>query len=85
LRAVTSKIIAKFLWEDIVCKHGIFGRLVIDRGLKNKNLIMQFVTDYNIKRVVISPYNVKANGMIERGYKPVIDALTKMIKGGISK
>jgi hypothetical protein len=46
---------------------------------------MQFVTDYDIKRVVISPYNVKANGMIERGYKSVINILAKMIKGGIGK
>jgi hypothetical protein len=73
------------LWEDIVCRHGIFGRLVIDRGPKNKDLIMQFVTDYGIKRVVISPYNAKINGMIERGHKPVIDVLAKMTKGGIDK
>jgi hypothetical protein len=46
---------------------------------------MQFVTDYSIKRVVISPYNVKANGMIERGHKSIIDALAKMTKGGIDK
>ena len=46
---------------------------------------MQFVTNYGIKRVVISPYNIKANGMIERGYKSIINALAKIIKGGISK
>jgi hypothetical protein len=46
---------------------------------------MQFVTDYNIKRVVISPYNAKANGMIERGYKSIVNTLAKMIKGGIGK
>jgi hypothetical protein len=46
---------------------------------------MQFVTDYGIKRVVISPYNVKANGIIERGHKPIINALAKIIKGGIGK
>jgi hypothetical protein len=46
---------------------------------------MQFVTDYSIKRVVISPYNIKANGIIERNHKPVINALTKMTKGGINK
>jgi hypothetical protein len=46
---------------------------------------MQFVTDYSIKRVVISPYNAKVNGMIERDYKPVINALVKMTKDGIGK
>jgi hypothetical protein len=46
---------------------------------------MQFVTDYSIKRIVISPYNAKANEIIERDYKPVINVLAKMIKGGIGK
>jgi hypothetical protein len=73
------------LWKNIICRHGIFGQLVINKSPKNKDLIMQFVTDYNIKRIVISPYNIKANGIIERGYKPVINALTKMTKGGIGK
>jgi hypothetical protein len=46
---------------------------------------VQFVTDYGIKRVVISPYNAKVNGMIERDYKSVINTLAKMTKGGIGK
>jgi hypothetical protein len=46
---------------------------------------VQFVTDYSIKRVIISPYNAKANGMIKRDYKSIINALAKMTKGGISK
>jgi transposase InsO family protein len=46
---------------------------------------MQFVTDYGIKRVVISPYNAKTNGMIERDHKPVINALAKIIKDDIGK
>jgi hypothetical protein len=46
---------------------------------------VQFVANYNIKRVVISPYNIKTNGMIKRDYKPVINTLVKMIKGGINK
>jgi hypothetical protein len=46
---------------------------------------MQFVTDYDIKRIVISPYNAKANGMIKRDYKPVINVLIKITKDGIGK
>jgi hypothetical protein len=46
---------------------------------------VQFVTDYDIKRVVISPYNIKINGMIERGHKSVINTLAKITKGGIGK
>jgi hypothetical protein len=46
---------------------------------------MQFITNYDIKRIVISPYNVKANGMIKRDHKPVINALAKMTKNDIGK
>jgi hypothetical protein len=46
---------------------------------------MQFITDYNIKRIVISPYNTKANGMIERNHKFIINALIKITKDGINK
>jgi hypothetical protein len=46
---------------------------------------MQFVTDYDIKRVVISPYNAKANGIIKKGHKFVINALAKIIKNDIDK
>jgi hypothetical protein len=48
-------------------------------------LIVQFITDYSIKRVIISPYNAKANGMIEKDHKSIINALAKMTKDGISK
>jgi hypothetical protein len=85
LRAAIFKIIAKFLWEDVICRHGIFRRFIINKDPENKDLVVQFVTDYSIKRVVISPYNAKANGMIERGYKSIINVLAKMTKGGIDK
>ena len=85
LRAAIFKVIVKFLWEDIICRHGIFGRLVINENPENKDLIMQFVTNYDIKRVVISPYNIKINGIIEKGHKSVINILAKIIKGGIGK
>ena len=45
----------------------------------------QFAAIYGIMRVIISAYNIKVNGMIERGHKPVINALAKITKGGIGK
>jgi hypothetical protein len=85
LRAATFKVIVKFLWEDIICRYRIFGRFIINRGLENKDLVVQFVVDYGIKRVVILPYNVKVNGMIERDHKSIINVLAKMIKDDIDK
>ena len=36
-----------------------------------------------IKRLVISAFHPQANGMVERGHKPIVDALSKMTSGGI--
>ena len=33
---------------------------------------------YNIKRVIASVYYLQGQGLIKRGYKPIIDALAKI-------
>ena len=78
----TSEAVAKFLWEDVVCRHGCFGKMVIDGGPENKDLVKAFAERYGIKRVQISAYHPQANGMVERGHKPIVDALAKMTSGG---
>jgi hypothetical protein len=35
LANATTEEIATFLWEEVVCRHGVFGRLVINRGPEN--------------------------------------------------
>jgi hypothetical protein len=65
LGAANSRQIAKFLWEDVICRHGIFRQLTVDEDLENKDVMEQLAADYGIKRVMISAYNSKANGIIE--------------------
>jgi hypothetical protein len=85
LRAVISEVITKFMWEDIICKHGIFERLFINGGPENKDLTKRFAVIYGIMRVIISAYNAKTNEMIKRGHKSVVNALAKITEGGIGK
>jgi hypothetical protein len=54
----------------------------VDENSENKNIMKQLAVDYGIKRVVISVYNSKANGMIERGHLPIINIFAKMTDGG---
>ena len=51
LSSADSDAIAKFLWEDVVCRHGCFRRLVVDSGLENKGHVTAFAKKYSIKRV----------------------------------
>jgi hypothetical protein len=54
----------------------------VDGDLENKDMVKQLAANYGIKRVVISAYNFKANGIIERGYLFIINIFAKMIDGG---
>lgn len=82
LRTLSARAVADFLWEDVTCRHGCFGKLIINGGAENKEAVGQLTRRYGIKRVVVSAYHPQANGMIERGHKPVVDALSKMSDGG---
>ena len=65
----TSAHVAKFIWEDVICRHGCFGRLIVDGGPENKDLVIELTKRYGIKRIVVSVYYAPANGMIERGHQ----------------
>ena len=82
LRTLSSRAVADFLWEDVICRHGCFGKLIIDGGSENKEAVAELARRYKVKRVVVSAYHPQANGMIERGHKPIVDALSKMSDGG---
>ena len=84
LSNANSAAVAKFLWEDVVCRHGCFGRLVVDGGPENKGHVAAFTKKYGIERVQVSAYHPAANGMVERGHKPITDALAKLTDRGLS-
>src|SRR5438045_4420288 len=82
LASASSEAVMKFLWEDVVCRHGCFGRLVIDRGPENKAHVAEFMKRYGIQRVQVSVYHPQVNGMIEWGHRPITEALARMTEGG---
>ena len=52
--------------------------MVYDGGPENKRHVAALATKYGVKRIVTSPYHPQANGAIEAGHKPVVDALAKV-------
>ncbi len=53
----------------------------LDGGSENKEAVAGLARRYKVKRVVVSAYHPQANGMIEPGHKPIVDALSKMSDG----
>jgi hypothetical protein len=77
-----SASVAKFLYEDVICRHGCFSTLVNDGGPETRKVVEILTDQYKIKQIRVSPYHPQANGMIEAGHKPVKDALSKLTHGG---
>ncbi len=77
-----ARIIAKWLFTEIICRHGVFGEVKVNGGPKFRgNELVDELGKFGIKRLVISPYNAKANGGIEVGHKPFIAALITLTLG----
>ena len=51
-----------------------------DREKENKKKTRKLLMKYLIKHVIILSYNPQANGMIERGHQPIVDALSKTVE-----
>jgi len=78
---VKSSQVAKFLYEEVICNHGVFGYLITDGGSENRGLVDSLMALYGIKVRVISPLNSRGNGLVEVGHKPFIMGLRKGTNG----
>ena len=71
------KNVAKFLYEDVICRHGCPAVVVLDRGSENLNVAKELLEAYKIDRIVTSACHPQANGLVERGHDPIVNALSK--------
>jgi hypothetical protein len=72
-----SENVAKFIYEDVICRHGCPQRIVLDGGRENLDLTKALLERYRIKRTVVSAYHPQANGLVERGHEPIVNSLAK--------
>jgi len=59
--------------------------VLVNSGSEFEEDLITLLKNLGIKRVIISPYNLKANSLNERGYFSIALALTKLCKGKIIK
>lgn len=79
---INSKKVAKFVMEEVVCRHGVFDEIVVDGGRENMGDVIKEMNKYDVRRRVISAYNSKANGAAERTHQLFLNALTALTNGG---
>jgi hypothetical protein len=76
---VNVKTVAKFLWKNVICRHDILEKLIVNDESENKNAVIELTNRYEIKRVVVFEYHSQVNEIIEREHKSLIDSLLKII------
>ena len=77
LRNIKAKTLAAFFWEEIICRYGAIGQVVTDNGAEVQEAFAELVRRYGIPHVRISPYNSKANGVVERGHFIIRESIMK--------
>jgi hypothetical protein len=77
IKAANSSNVAKFLYEDVICRHGCPRHIVLDGGRENLDMTKDLIDRYRIKETVISAFHPQANGLVERGDDAVVNSLAK--------
>src|SRR5271154_5254608 len=83
LKENNSKNVAKFLFEEVICRHGCPLKAIMDGGSENKKISKHLLEDYKVKRIVISAYHPQANGLVERGHSAIVNSLSKYCSSNI--
>ena len=82
---LTASNVAKFLLEYWVYRYGSIKTVTTDNGAEFKEEFEEAVKRIGATLKTTTPYYPEANGMVERGHKPIKDTLVKMCGGSGGK
>jgi hypothetical protein len=72
--------IAPFIYEDIICRHGIPSEITTDRGTEFVNDLTETLwRKYQVKHITTTAYHLQGNGLEERMNQTIKNILAKMI------
>jgi hypothetical protein len=74
-----AKEVAKFIYEEIICRHGCPEKILSDRGTHfNNKMIEELMDKFEIKHRFSTSYHPKTNGLVERFNKTLCESLAKL-------
>ncbi|ETW77117.1 hypothetical protein HETIRDRAFT_454503 [Heterobasidion irregulare TC 32-1] len=85
LQRKTSSALADWIFEDILCRWGTLVEIVSNNGPAFVKALNQLAKKYHVWHIRISGYNSRANGIAERPYFNVRQALFKAVDGDQAK
>jgi hypothetical protein len=74
----SSKACSQFIWEDIYCRWGAIEILVSDNGPDIAKAASILAARYSGNHIKISPYNSRANGVVEKGHFSLRESVLKL-------
>jgi len=81
LRVETGHTIGAFIFEEILCRWGAVGEIVMDNGTAYVAALDWLSDRYGIWHIHISAYNSRANGIVKRQHRTIHNSLVKACDG----
>ena len=83
LRRKTCSAVCQFLLEEVFCRYGCVGQVIVDRGELDSDKARGFFAKHGVQLTLTTTYNPEANGKIERGHSLIVKALAKACDGRV--
>jgi len=77
LKENTAYNVAKFLYEEVICRHRCPRRIVVNGASENEGIAEALLEKYRVQQRVVSAYHPQSNGLFECGHDPIINSLSK--------
>ena len=78
LQSIDLQLVAKFLYKNVITQYRVFKFLIYNNSLENFLQTANLLKTYRIKNIQISIYYSRANSIIEREYRSIVNTLTKI-------
>jgi transposase InsO family protein len=76
-----AQTVAQFIYQDIICRHGVPQQVTSDRGTEfNNELVQELSRTYRMQHIQTTAYHPQGNGQTERMNQTIKNILAKLIK-----
>ena len=77
---IKAETVAKFIYEEIICRHGVPKEILSDRGTSFVNQVIdRLCENFQTKHCLTSPYRPQTNGMVERFNRTLGECIAKLV------